>query len=66
MMYSGDYQNVINSREEVLIKCLVRNSRDSHLGISKAVAQRRQKAVSTVYRKSNWPPQWSHLSPGAQ
>lgn len=48
MMYSGDYQNVINSREEVLIKCLVRNSRDSHLGISKAVAQRRQKAVSTV------------------
>ena len=41
-MYSGDYQNVIKSAVEILIKCLASHSRGYHLGIPKALAQRRQ------------------------
>lgn len=42
---------MINSIVEVLIKCSVSNSRHHHVGISKAISQKRQedkKAVSMV------------------
>lgn len=54
-MFSADSQTVVNSIVEILIKFLVSNSRYYHLGISKAVAQRRQVPLYCVHgiKKNN-------------